>query len=84
MQGIATEAATEEKPAAQKDSVPKVIYHVAQKDLWQAALNCSKPYYPPTYEADGFIHATADPNLLLGKYYVVNLPSSNSNKRCIE
>lgn len=25
-----------------------------------------KDYFPPTYEKDGFIHATKDPQLLLG------------------
>jgi uncharacterized protein (DUF952 family) len=27
---------------------------------------CGEEYYPPTYKADGFIHATKDPVMLIG------------------
>ena len=41
------------------------IFHLIQADLWQAAKASDTVYYPPTYEQDGFTHATANPNLLL-------------------
>lgn len=34
-------------------------------ERWNAEKATGKPYFPPTYEQDGFIHLTADPNLLL-------------------
>lgn len=42
------------------------LYHLIQKDLWEQAKQSGKPYLPPTYEADGFIHLTKEANLLLG------------------
>ncbi|MEM9173325.1 MAG: DUF952 domain-containing protein [Pseudomonadota bacterium] len=41
------------------------LYHLVQADLWQAAVDGDTMYYPPTYEQDGFTHATANPDLLL-------------------
>ncbi|MBX2846996.1 MAG: DUF952 domain-containing protein [Acidiferrobacterales bacterium] len=41
------------------------LYHLIQMDLWQAAVDNNANYYPPTYDQDGFTHATANPNLLL-------------------
>lgn len=41
------------------------LFHLVQTDLWQAALATGQTYYPPTYEQDGFTHATANPELLL-------------------
>ncbi len=41
------------------------LFHLIQADLWQAALENDRIYYPPTYEQDGFTHATANPELLL-------------------
>lgn len=46
--------------------VPKTIYHVVQAKVWKAALDQGKEYYPETYEADGFIHATSDVSVFLG------------------
>lgn len=41
----------------------KIIYHLVQEDLWKKADG--EGYLPPTYEADGFIHATEDaPHLI--------------------
>uniref|UniRef100_A0A0G4HCU8 (S)-ureidoglycine aminohydrolase cupin domain-containing protein n=1 Tax=Chromera velia CCMP2878 TaxID=1169474 RepID=A0A0G4HCU8_9ALVE len=40
------------------------LFHVAQKSLWEKAKKEGKPYKPPTYEQDGFTHATADPTKL--------------------
>jgi uncharacterized protein (DUF952 family) len=41
------------------------IYHLVQKTLWEECKRTGKTYYPPTYEQDGFTHATADPSKLL-------------------
>ena len=41
------------------------LYHLIQADLWNAAVNGDTNYYPPTYDQDGFTHATANPDLLL-------------------
>lgn len=42
------------------------IYHLVQKPLWEECKAKDATYFPPTYEADGFTHATADPKFLLG------------------
>lgn len=41
------------------------IYHLVQTRLWEACKAQGTTYYPPTYEQDGFTHATADPAKLL-------------------
>lgn len=41
------------------------LFHLIQADLWTAAVDSDSAYYPPTYEQDGFTHATANPALLL-------------------
>ncbi|GFH23672.1 uncharacterized protein HaLaN_21320 [Haematococcus lacustris] len=41
------------------------MYHMTAKDLWESAVASQRPYFPPTYEQDGFIHLTSDPALLL-------------------
>ncbi len=41
------------------------LFHLIQEDLWQEAVRTNSLYYPPTYEQDGFTHATANPALLL-------------------
>lgn len=41
------------------------LFHLIQEELWHAALESGSVYYPPTYEQDGFTHATANPQLLL-------------------
>lgn len=41
------------------------LFHLIQADLWQTAVNGNTLYFPPTYEQDGFTHATANPDLLL-------------------
>ena len=43
----------------------KTIYHLVQTPLWEECKASGTTYYPPTYEADGFTHATADPSKLL-------------------
>eukprot|EP00903_Cladosiphon_okamuranus_P006599 g6446.t1 len=39
------------------------IYHLVQEAKWKATGG--EGYLPPTYEADGFIHATREAQLLL-------------------
>ena len=41
------------------------LFHLIQADLWEAAVSSNSVYFPPTYEQDGFTHATANPKLLL-------------------
>ena len=41
------------------------LFHLVQADLWEAAVESDTTYFPPTYEQDGFTHATANPDLLL-------------------
>ena len=41
------------------------VYHLVQTPLWEACKAKGETYYPPTYEQDGFTHATADPSKLL-------------------
>lgn len=42
-----------------------LLYHLVQQGLWQECKAEGRPYVPPTYEADGFIHLTKEPHLLL-------------------
>ena len=44
----------------------KDIYHLVQKQLWEECKTQEKAYKPPTYEQDGFIHATEEAHMLLG------------------
>ena len=55
-------AATASEPAHSRHPW---LFHLIQADLWQAALDGDTLYFPPTYEQDGFTHATANPDLLL-------------------
>jgi len=41
------------------------LFHLVQADLWWAAVDGGVDYFPPTYQQDGFTHATANPDLLL-------------------
>lgn len=41
------------------------LFHLIQKDLWEATKASGRTYFPPTYDQDGFTHATANPDLLL-------------------
>jgi uncharacterized protein (DUF952 family) len=44
----------------------EVIYHMCiRKDYEDQIQTAEGLYFPPTYQQDGFIHATADPQLLL-------------------
>mmetsp|Transcript_37989 Transcript_37989/g.63874 ORF Transcript_37989/g.63874 Transcript_37989/m.63874 type:complete len:478 (+) Transcript_37989:188-1621(+) len=41
------------------------LYHLVPKTTWIKSKLFGQPYFPPTYDADGFIHLTKDPKLLL-------------------
>lgn len=41
------------------------VYHLVQARLWEPVVEADGIYYPPTYEADGFTHGTANPGQLL-------------------
>eukprot|EP00288_Rhodomonas_lens_P014703 CAMPEP_0177716752 /NCGR_PEP_ID=MMETSP0484_2-20121128/14671_1 /TAXON_ID=354590 /ORGANISM="Rhodomonas lens, Strain RHODO" /LENGTH=127 /DNA_ID=CAMNT_0019228791 /DNA_START=13 /DNA_END=396 /DNA_ORIENTATION=- len=40
-----------------------IIYHMCSKAKWEAA---GDDYTPPTYEKDGFVHATKEASMLCG------------------
>ena len=46
--------------------VEEILYHMCNKAVLESQFSTEGAlYFPPTYEADGFIHATGDPNFLL-------------------
>lgn len=55
-------AAAEDAPL--KPDYP-YVYHLVQARLWDPLVANDGTYYPPTYEADGFTHATANPAALM-------------------
>jgi uncharacterized protein (DUF952 family) len=54
------------------------IYHLIQADLWQKAKTTGEAYYPPTYDQDGFTHATANPAKLLAvaNHFYTDIPGA--------
>ena len=51
--------------AAQGATAPG-LYHLAPAAAWAAAVASGEHYFPATIGADGFIHLTAQPALLVG------------------
>ena len=45
---------------------PHVIFHMAIESDFKSQIESTQQYIPPTYEQDGFVHATKDPKFLLG------------------
>ena len=45
--------------AAAAPSADDVLFHMCTKDAWEAAKATGEAYFPATFEADGFTHATA-------------------------
>ena len=43
-----------------------LLYHLVPAPAWAACKAEARPYFPPTYAADGFIHLTKEAGLLLG------------------
>ncbi len=52
------------------------LFHLVQADLWEAAVQGDTTYFPPTYDQDGFTHATANPDLLLNvaNHFYIEVP----------
>jgi len=51
--------------ASADDPEPEILYHMCQKALWEEAKRSGHAYFPPTFETDGFTHATAVPSRLI-------------------
>lgn len=51
--------------AKEKYASIDTIYHMCSKASWDTAVNNNEAYFPPTFGADGFIHATAVPSKLM-------------------
>ncbi|CAK9102801.1 unnamed protein product [Durusdinium trenchii] len=51
--------------SANEDPSPEVMYHMCQASLWEEAQKSGAAYFPPTFDKDGFTHATAVPSRLL-------------------
>lgn len=41
------------------------VFHMVQARLWDQVLADGSTYFPPTYEVDGFTHATSNPAKLM-------------------
>ena len=41
------------------------LYHLVPVAVWQSCREMNRPYFPSTYDQDGFIHLTADKTLLV-------------------
>ena len=54
------------------------VFHLIQEHIWLKCKKDNKAYTPPTYEQDGFIHATKDPSMLIdvGNHFYKSDPSS--------
>ncbi|TFJ83190.1 hypothetical protein NSK_005499 [Nannochloropsis salina CCMP1776] len=54
----------------------KPLFHLVQSSLWTAAVEADTEYFPPTYQQDGFTHATADPTTLLpiANHFYTSIP----------
>mmetsp|Transcript_35177 Transcript_35177/g.111185 ORF Transcript_35177/g.111185 Transcript_35177/m.111185 type:complete len:152 (+) Transcript_35177:180-635(+) len=54
------------------------LYHLVPAEVWAALKAAGTPYFPPTYEGDGFIHLTKDPQLLLGvaNHFYTDVPGA--------
>ena len=63
MDGVDNEAAPGCTPVEGGNN--DVLYHMCQKNLWEKAVEGGIAYFPPTYDADGFTHATAVPQRLI-------------------
>eukprot|EP00931_Biecheleriopsis_adriatica_P050757 TRINITY_DN29413_c0_g1_i1.p1 TRINITY_DN29413_c0_g1~~TRINITY_DN29413_c0_g1_i1.p1 ORF type:complete len:278 (-),score=48.89 TRINITY_DN29413_c0_g1_i1:83-916(-) len=48
-----------------EESAPEVLYHMCQRSMWKAAVESGDAYFPPTFETDGFTHATGVPSRLI-------------------
>lgn len=53
------------KPKMSEEQEPEILYHMCQRSLWDSAKASGEAYFPPTFEKDGFTHATAVPSRLI-------------------
>ncbi|RYH13816.1 DUF952 domain-containing protein [archaeon] len=55
---------------------PSVIYHICDKALFHSQMDSKAIYFPPTFQQDGFIHATREPACLLtvGNHFYKSSP----------
>lgn len=55
---------------------PAVIYHICDKAMFQAQMGTNAVYFPPTYQQDGFVHATRVPAdlVVVGNHFYKSLP----------
>ena len=59
---------TKEVPvqSSDTDDSEEVLFHMAQRELYESVVAKGEAYFPPTFEADGmFTHATAVPTRLI-------------------
>ncbi|KAJ1449709.1 hypothetical protein M885DRAFT_470101 [Pelagophyceae sp. CCMP2097] len=54
-----------EAPAVDDPAHPEVLYHMCERAAWEAAKLKGEAYFPPTFQTDGFTHATAVPARLI-------------------
>ena len=45
--------------------MPEYLYHLVPADQWASVRDERQPYFPPSYDQDGFIHLTKKAELLL-------------------
>lgn len=58
-----------------------VIYHLAPLERWEEA---GEEYFPATYDQDGFVHATKDPEMLMDiANHFYKLPLFFSGRACM-
>jgi len=53
------------KPKAPPGPPAEILYHMCEKPRWEAAKKSGACYFPPTFDQDGFTHATAVPSRLV-------------------
>lgn len=56
-----------------------MLYHLVQKESWDAIKASGKPYFPPTYEQDGFIHLTkiSEKLLIVANHFYKDVPGDH-------
>ena len=47
------------------EDAPEVLYHMCEQPRWEAAKASGEAYFPPTFEEEGFTHATGVPSRLI-------------------
>jgi len=65
-EGVSAVKAKLEQLHLPKGPPAETLYHMCEKTRWEAAVASGKAYFPPTFEQDGFTHATAVPERLIG------------------